>query len=274
MKNIQTRLSGFTLVELLVTITILSIISVVAYQNFGGAVDKALSGRKVSDVSTIETSLQQYKVDNSVYPAVDLWDADSNKWGYNPALPASLSNTIDITANGSEIASIDNALGGWTVRYIDNTRQIGAKWVISDNTLGKAYLSKDLYDPEVWDLSANDADLLIDQWIGRYIYAVYRKPTWDEWGATNNKTGTYYNIAYTVKKDGSDTYITKIVGDYDADSCFDSSANCPDTLIGPGTSSLIEWQEQGLGSDGVTSLPNFWSSSDNQGIPYPVSDFE
>jgi prepilin-type N-terminal cleavage/methylation domain-containing protein len=45
MKLIKNK--AFTLVELLVVITILSIISVVAYQNFGGAVDKANVGRKI-----------------------------------------------------------------------------------------------------------------------------------------------------------------------------------------------------------------------------------
>jgi general secretion pathway protein G len=66
MKNIGNK--GFTLVELLVVITILSIISVVAYQNFGGATDKAISGRKINDILTLETSLQQFKVDKNYYP--------------------------------------------------------------------------------------------------------------------------------------------------------------------------------------------------------------
>jgi prepilin-type N-terminal cleavage/methylation domain-containing protein len=78
MKNISQK--AFTLVELLVVITILAIISVVAYQNFGGAVDKANAGRKISDVSTIETSLAQYSVDNSYYPAVDEFNATTNRW--------------------------------------------------------------------------------------------------------------------------------------------------------------------------------------------------
>jgi prepilin-type N-terminal cleavage/methylation domain-containing protein len=65
-----TQNKAFTLVELLVVITILAIISVVAYQNFGGAVDKAVSGRKVGDVATIESSLMQYKADKNFYPKV------------------------------------------------------------------------------------------------------------------------------------------------------------------------------------------------------------
>jgi len=60
--------AGFTLVELLVVITILSIISVVAYQSFGGATDKAIASRKIQDISTLETALQQFKVANNYYP--------------------------------------------------------------------------------------------------------------------------------------------------------------------------------------------------------------
>ena len=52
MKKINNK-SWFTLVELLVVITILTIISVVAYQNFGGATDKAVAWRKVNDVARL-----------------------------------------------------------------------------------------------------------------------------------------------------------------------------------------------------------------------------
>ena len=103
---------AFTLVELLVVITILAIISVVAYQNFGGAVDKAVSGRKINDVSTIETSLQQFRVDNNYYPPVDE-QSPTNLWGYNvsnntTSNTANPSNTIDVTVTGQEI---DTATG-------------------------------------------------------------------------------------------------------------------------------------------------------------------
>ena len=272
-----TKNKAFTLVELLVVITILAIISVVAYQNFGWAVDKAVSGRKISDVSTIETSLQQYKVDKNLYPAVWLYDATTNMWWYTWTVDASPSNTIDITADWAEILSIDDADWGWRVMNSETLtpRQIWAKWTIWQENLTKRYLTKDLYDPQVWDEKENTNNKkLIEYWIWRYIYAVYKKPTGTNW-STNNKNGTYYNIAYTVKKEWSDTYVTKIVWDYDSDSCFENSSTCPDTLIWSATGStiLIDWQEQG--KDGNNwNLPNFWSTSNNQGIPYPVADFE
>ena len=96
MKHLKNK--AFTLIELLVVITILAIISVVAYQNFGWAIDKAVAARKISDVSTIETSLQQYKVDKKYYPAVDINHASNNKWWYDSSTPANRSNTL-VVAN-------------------------------------------------------------------------------------------------------------------------------------------------------------------------------
>ena len=101
-----TQNKAFTLVELLVVITILAIISVVAYQNFGGAINKAVSGRKINDISTIETSLQQYYVDNNYYPPTDVYDATTNLWGYSSSIEAKPSNMITVTYDGQEIDTI------------------------------------------------------------------------------------------------------------------------------------------------------------------------
>jgi type II secretory pathway pseudopilin PulG len=94
-------------VELLVVITILAIISVIAYQNFGGAVDKAVSGRKINDISTIETALQQYKVDNNYYPPADIYTSTGNLWGYDSTKTSSASNKVIVTYNGEEIQSVN-----------------------------------------------------------------------------------------------------------------------------------------------------------------------
>lgn len=270
MKNIKNK--AFTLVELLVVITILAIISVVAYQNFGGAVDKAVSGRKISDVTTIESSLQQYKVDKNYYPAVDT-HAATNMWWYdsdNATVPtATPSNTLVVAKTWEAIDSITSANGGWRVYGLNGTtdwtwKQIGAKWTISQNTVGKKYLTKDLYDPELWDVKVGWSGKMIESGIGRYVYWVFKKPlsadtTW--WA--NNKTWTYYNIAYTIKVEWGDKYITKIVWDYDSESCFEEKDRCPNTLIGSSTTILNDGQEN---SSSDTSAANQW-------IPYPVDGY-
>jgi len=265
MKNIKKN--AFTLVELLVVITILAIISVVAYQNFWGAVDKAVSGRKISDVSTIETSLQQYKVDKNYYPKT--WEySSSNLWWYNKLKTATQSNKVVVVYNGEAIASLSWTVSIWWWKVYGSWSlwQIWAKWTISIKQLTKKYLSKDLYDPELWDVKINGSTKMIEQWIWRYVYATYKKsPNW----SSVNQSWIAYNIAYTIKKQWSDKYITKIVWDYDAESCYADKANCPDTLIwtlswSTDKTVLLDWSE-------ISNTNN--SAKDNYWIPYAVTDF-
>jgi hypothetical protein len=179
--------------------------------------------------------------------------------------------------NWAEIKKLDEniSIWWWNIKWIDEyaDKQIWAKWTISQNTLWKQYLTKDLYDPEVWDYKESDTKKkLIEYWIWRYVYAVYVKPTWDSWD--KNKTGTYYNMAYTLQKEWSDTYITKIVGDYDAKSCFDNEKDCPKTLIWSWDNVLVDWQEQWKTANWTAITGNFGSAQENQWIPYAVTAFE
>jgi len=272
MKNIKKN--AFTLVELLVVITILAIISVVAYQNFWWAVDKAVSGRKISDISTIETSLQQYKVDKNYFPATDE-NSNSNLWWYNSWATATPSNKIVVTYNWEAISTLitSTSVWGWKVfwTWTWSTKQIWAKWTISRTTLWKKYLTKDLYDPEVWDIKEWTIWKFIDKWIWRYVYAVYKKSK-TTWNWTSNMTWTNYNLAFTVKKNWTDTYITKIVWDYDSESCYADSSKCPQTLIWSSSSILIDWQQEWKDNNQV-DLATYDSKQDNQWIPYAITDF-
>lgn len=269
MKNINHK--GFTLVELLVVITILAIISVVAYQSFWWATDKAVSGRKINDVSTIETWLQQYKVEKKFYPPVWEYDASTNMWWYNSWAIALASNTTTVKFSWNEIEDIlsgtwwGKIYGSWSLW------QIWAKWIISRDVLTRQYLSADLYDPELWDTNVNSWNIkMVDKWIWRYVYATYRKsPNW----STRNLEWTNYNIAYTIKKEWSESYVTKIVWDYDETACFENEDYCPNTLIWSGSwsSFLVDWQEQWK-TPTWSALSNYASNSWNQWIPYSVKD--
>lgn len=257
MTNIK---KAFTLVELLVVITILAIISVVAYQNFGGAIDKANAWRKISDVSTIETALQQYKADKNYYPPVDNYSAN-NIWWYSWSVNANMSNTIQVEMDWQAIKKIvswawwGNVLASWA------TMKIWYKWTISQATLWKKYLTKDLYDPELWDIKLTQNNKkMIDFGVWRYVYAIYKK-----WWNPNTRWNDY-NIAFTVKKEGSDKYITKISWSYDKESCYWEPNDCPETLIWSQSGSVLkDWDEQIISAD---------TMQENQWIPYPVTDFK
>jgi len=255
MKNISKK--AFTLVELLVVITILSIISVVAYQNFGGAVDKANAGRKIGDVATIESSLMQYKADKNFYPKVGEYSLE-NLWWYTGSTVATKSNLIQVTYDGDSIASVTNSNGGGTISGSGTIGQIWAKGTIGKDQLGK-YLSKDLYDPEVGDINVGGNSDMINQGIGRYVYGVYKKSF--NW-ASNNQEWNYYNIAFTLKQEGEEGYITKIVWDYDRTN-FSNPEDYPETLIG--------WNPTNVLLD--NSIQNAASNSGDYWIPYAVTDF-
>jgi hypothetical protein len=124
-------------------------------------------------------------------------------------------------------------------------------------------LSKDLYDPELWDIKVQStSSTMIEEWIGRYIYATFKKWTSGDW--STNKRWVDYNLAFTIKKENSDKYITRIVGSYDKESCYEDSDKCPDTLIGSWNEFLADKQE--ITSDDTTV--------NNQWIPYPITDFK
>lgn len=252
----------FSLVELLVVITILAIISVVAYQNFWGATDKAIASRKKTDISTIETALQQFKSEKNYYPMPQDYNWTSNLWGYDSWATATPSNKIKVTYKDQEIASIVTWTGWWKVISSWGLLQVWAKWVIWYNwDFGKKYLSKDLYDPELWDVKVWSGKM-IDYGIWRYVYWVYALPKAAANWNISKATWSYFNIAITLKKSDWETYETYIVWDYDSNSCSDWSTSCPDSLIWSGSVSLKTWNSS-----------TWTTQDDNQWIPYPIRDF-
>lgn len=63
---------GFTLVELLVVIAIIAILSVTAYVSLGGQTVKARDSKRMEDLSTMQSALELYFIENNEYPDVPL----------------------------------------------------------------------------------------------------------------------------------------------------------------------------------------------------------
>ena len=64
----QKNSSGFTLVELLVTIAIIGILSAVVLTSMSGARNQAKDGRRVSDIKQIQLALELYYDIHKAYP--------------------------------------------------------------------------------------------------------------------------------------------------------------------------------------------------------------
>lgn len=262
----------FTLVELLVSITILAIVSVVAYQSFGWVTGKAQNARKTQDISTIETSLNTIFAEKNYYPAVWVYDANKDAFGYNSGANAQQSNSFAVEKEWVEVKSVSNIKWGWRVIWLWEyaSKQIWAKWTISQTSLGKEYLTKDLYDIEIGDTPIKSGGKMIDKWIGRYVYAVYNRGL-SNWNWTSNLTWTAYNIAVSYKQDNSEDYYTKITWTYTKSIC-NKETNCPETLIWSASNTLRDGQVIWKTADNK-DLSNMDSTQTNQWIPYPVKNF-
>ncbi len=65
------RQSGFTLLEVMVVIVILGILASMVVPNLMGSQEQANIKKAVFDVTTLETSLSRYKMDNYNYPTTE-----------------------------------------------------------------------------------------------------------------------------------------------------------------------------------------------------------
>jgi len=70
---------SFTLVELLVVVAIISILASALMVGLGGARKKARDARRISDLRTVQSSLEVYYAQNGIYPDVDGWNDLENK---------------------------------------------------------------------------------------------------------------------------------------------------------------------------------------------------
>ena len=71
MFTFQNRLSGFTLIELMVVVVILAVLASFIAPNIISRPDDARAIKAKQDILTLENALQMYKLDNNDYPSTD-----------------------------------------------------------------------------------------------------------------------------------------------------------------------------------------------------------
>jgi general secretion pathway protein G len=82
------RNQGFTLIEVLVVVVILSILATVVVLNVADAPDEGRMAKAQTDIRTLETALELYKLHNFVYPSTEQGlDALVSKPGGQPEAP-------------------------------------------------------------------------------------------------------------------------------------------------------------------------------------------
>lgn len=81
------RRQGFTLIELLTVIAIIAVLAAILFPVFARAKDAAYRGSDISNMNTIRTALQLYRIDQGGYPPALLGFVDAYKSGPNIGQP-------------------------------------------------------------------------------------------------------------------------------------------------------------------------------------------
>ena len=65
------RKYGFTLLEVLVVVMIISILATIVVVNVAGGTDEAKVAKAQADIRSISAALEMYKLDNDLYPTTE-----------------------------------------------------------------------------------------------------------------------------------------------------------------------------------------------------------
>lgn len=139
-RNYVNRNKGFTLIEVMVVVVILSILAAIVVPKIMDRPEQARITKAKSDIRALEAALNLYRLDNMVYPTTDQGlealvtaptDAPEPKnWkegGYLDRLPADpwgnaylyLSpgshGAIDIYSSGPDVQATDDDIGNWNL---------------------------------------------------------------------------------------------------------------------------------------------------------------
>ena len=96
---------GFSLIELIVVMTIIMVISVVGIVTFTGTNEKARDSKRMADLEKIRVALELYKQENGIYPTdaetylvtefLQEWPSDPKDYDYVYTQVTSYTYTLD-----------------------------------------------------------------------------------------------------------------------------------------------------------------------------------
>src|SRR5690348_13329904 len=93
---------GFTLIELMVVISIIAILAAIGLVIYGSVQKNGRVSKRIQDLRALKTAAEQSKLDNGVYPSTQV--AGANKWyvwaSGSPACLTALSAGLGISTVG------------------------------------------------------------------------------------------------------------------------------------------------------------------------------
>jgi prepilin-type N-terminal cleavage/methylation domain-containing protein len=66
---------GFTMIELLVVVTIMILLTMIGLVSYQSAMRKARNGKRAADIETVRSALVMYRSDNTQYPSTNSFSA-------------------------------------------------------------------------------------------------------------------------------------------------------------------------------------------------------
>jgi len=116
MKNVQSRF-GFTLVEVLVVISIISILTSVLYVNFNAARENSRDQVRKTDLKQLQLAIELYKAQNGSYPDSCGGGAGNTFYGPGPAAGAGPNQAPGVSGNYA-LCSTDDWIVGLVPEFI------------------------------------------------------------------------------------------------------------------------------------------------------------
>lgn len=68
--NYKKTSSGFTLIEIMVVVIIIGILAILIVPNIIGRVDDARIAKARTDIASLQTAIDMYRIDNGIYPSM------------------------------------------------------------------------------------------------------------------------------------------------------------------------------------------------------------
>jgi type II secretion system protein G len=99
------RLGGFTLIELLIVVAIIAILAAIAVPNFLEAQNRAKVSRARSDMRSLATAQEAYRVDSNSYP-FDSWSLALPQYGGYSYYGTDIRTLIPLTTPVAYISSV------------------------------------------------------------------------------------------------------------------------------------------------------------------------
>ncbi|MDQ3098430.1 MAG: type II secretion system GspH family protein [bacterium] len=103
-KNTQ---KGFTLVELLIVVSVLAILTVMAMANYSGGTSKARDAQRKSDLRAVREALESYKLDKGSYPLAGATAYTAQTASIEATSPGIGETQFSILMSGSSVGLVD-----------------------------------------------------------------------------------------------------------------------------------------------------------------------